>query len=290
MRALSLLLAFCAAGLVSAHGFLNSLTINGMAYIGNKPSENSSDPIQSIIRQVKTQRPNTNASNPAVNCGPEALAASQVAEANPGDSLTFSWKQVNNSNWPHVLGPMMTYMASCGSSTCDKFDATRARWFKINQVGRKDGSANWAQWDVAQGRADNVTIPPTLASGNYLVRHECINLQLANSIAMAEFYPACLQFRIGGNQSGHPNDNELVSLPGAYSNDDQGLYNPIGFNNPEVPYVFPGPPVAAFVFSSETNDITTPRTSRSSRCTAYSPFLTFSNLLMFGMVWQMLGF
>lgn len=37
---------------------------------------------------------------------------------------------------------MLTYMASCGSTTCDKFDITQAKWFKIQQLGMMDAS-NW---------------------------------------------------------------------------------------------------------------------------------------------------
>ena len=43
----------------------------------------------------------------------------------------------------------MTYMASCGSTTCDKFDVTKAEWFKISEDGRKsDGSGDWIQMDL----------------------------------------------------------------------------------------------------------------------------------------------
>lgn len=47
-------------------------------------------------------------------------------------------------------GPLLTYMASCGSTTCDKFDSTSAKWFKIDQVGTKAGDANtWVQADIS---------------------------------------------------------------------------------------------------------------------------------------------
>jgi hypothetical protein len=39
----------------------------------------------------------------------------------------------------------MTYMASC-DTTCDKFNGSTAKWFKIDQIG-KDGST-WYQQDV----------------------------------------------------------------------------------------------------------------------------------------------
>jgi hypothetical protein len=166
---------------------------------------------------------------------------------------------------------MLTYMASCGASSCDQFDATQAKWFKIRQVGRKDGNAEWVQQDVCMsqsylvrsfdnnflkitltlvdGGVDTVTIPTNLAPGNYLIRHEIIALHLAIQRRGAEFYPACTQLRVGGSQSGKPADSELVSFPGAYSDDDPGIYDPDVYN-PDVPYQFPGPKVAAFVPAS----------------------------------------
>lgn len=94
-----------------------------------------------------------------------------------------------------------------------------------------------------------MTIPNNLASGNYLIRHEIIALHLATRRRGAEFYPACAQLRISGSQTGKANESELVSFPGAYSDDDPGIYVPDVYNT-NVEYIFPGPPVAAFVGSS----------------------------------------
>jgi hypothetical protein len=122
---------------------------------------------------------------------------------------------------------MLTYMASCGSATCDQFDSTKARWFKIQEIARKAGpGTDWAQIDLMRGATARVTIPATLAPGNYLIRHEIIALHLANSKGGAEFYPSCTQLRVGGTQSGKADDSELVSLPGAYSDNDPGIYDP----------------------------------------------------------------
>ena len=44
---------------------------------------------------------------------------------------------------------MLTYMASCGSTTCDEFDPADAKWFKIQQIGRKNGNGDWAQADLS---------------------------------------------------------------------------------------------------------------------------------------------
>ena len=83
------------AAYVSAHGFVRTLTINGQAYTGNIPAGTDSP---SVIRQINTTFPNYGASNPSLNCGPDATAGTLVANANPGDTLTFLWKDVGLSN------------------------------------------------------------------------------------------------------------------------------------------------------------------------------------------------
>jgi hypothetical protein len=95
MRTTSLFVPLLVAAFVSAHGFLHVLTINGKAYTGNAPLATDSP---SVIRQVITPEPNKPASNPALTCGPSSTPAALVASANPGDSLTFSWKGEDLSN------------------------------------------------------------------------------------------------------------------------------------------------------------------------------------------------
>ena len=91
----SLFVPLLAAAFVSAHGFLNAVNINGQLYTGNVPLAPDNP---SIIRQVVSPNPNKGASNPALTCGPNSTAAALVANANPGDSLTFSWKGADLSN------------------------------------------------------------------------------------------------------------------------------------------------------------------------------------------------
>lgn len=162
---------------------------------------------------------------------------------------------------------MLTYLASCGSTTSDKCDAQSAKWFKIDQVGQvSPGSNTWAMQSVSSyhsllsqqettlifppvtGSLAMVKLPSNLAPGNYLVRHELISLQLAVSPGGAEFYPACAQLKVGGSGTGVPTQSELVSFPGAYSDTDPGIYDPQVYN-PGQTYTFPGPPIAAFVGS-----------------------------------------
>jgi hypothetical protein len=95
MKTTSLFVPLLTAAFVSAHGFLSAVTINGQAYSGNVPLA-ADNP--SIIRQVVSPFPNKGASNPALTCGPNSTAAALVANANPGDSLTFTWKGADLSN------------------------------------------------------------------------------------------------------------------------------------------------------------------------------------------------
>ena len=173
MKTTSCYVPLLAAAYVSAHGFVRTLTINGQDYTGNIPAGTNSP---SVIRQINTTFPNYGASNPSLNCGPGATPGTLVASANPGDTLAFSWKDVGLINvrylfiffydtfvfimiffykWPHNTGPIMTYLANCGSTTCDKYDPTNAKWFKIHQVGKQpNNNALWVQAEVSKLSSD----------------------------------------------------------------------------------------------------------------------------------------
>jgi len=225
--------------LVAAHGFVQDMTIDGKFIKGNGVGGGAQP---SGIRQVFSQDPIKGATNPDVNCGSGAKPASLVLDANPGSQLTFDWRTANGGKWPHNTGPILTYMASCGNQTCDQFDTTKAKWFKIKQDGRKD-DGNWVQQDLMNGGVANAQIPSTIAPGNYMVRHEIIALHLGTSMGGAEFYVGCAQLRIGGSGSGVPSPNDLVSLPGAYSDPDPGIFDPQAFDA-SAQYVFPGPAIS----------------------------------------------
>lgn len=225
--------------MVSGHGFVQDITLDGKFFKGNPVGGPPTGP--SAIRQVNSQNPIKGAMNRNVNCGNGATPASLVLDANPGSKLTFNWRAADGSKWPHNTGPILTYMASCGNTTCDKFDPINAQWFKIQQDGRKS-NGDWQQVDLFNGGVSAASIPDTLAPGNYMVRHEIIALHLATALGGAEFYEGCVQLRVGGNQTGAPKTSDLVSLPGAYSDNDPGIFDPNAFD-PQSKYVFPGPPV-----------------------------------------------
>ncbi|KAF9269749.1 hypothetical protein L218DRAFT_890571 [Marasmius fiardii PR-910] len=231
---------------VSAHGYIATVDINGKDFPGNIPNGETKP---SIIRQIGDVSPVKGANNKDLFCGISEQVASDIATANPGDTISFDWRGGDNSFWPHNTGPMLTYMASCGSDPCNKFDNRNAKWFKIQQVGRKSKGQEWAQADLMKGAVATIKLPSTIAPGNYLIRHEIIALHLAENEGGAEFYPGCAQLTVGGNQNGRPTDDETVTFPGAYSDTDPGILVKNAFDA-NADYDFPGPAIAKFVSGS----------------------------------------
>ena len=116
---------------------------------------------------------------------------------------------------------------------------------------------------IVNGGNATASLPSTLAAGKYLLRHEIIALHLATSLGGAEFYPACAQIQVGGSETGGPTPDELVSIPGAYHDDDPGIFDPQVFNT-SAPYVFPGPAIASFVGATTSGTTSTSPSGNSS--------------------------
>ncbi|KAG8221713.1 glycoside hydrolase family 61 protein [Butyriboletus roseoflavus] len=241
----STLLSLLLPALVSAHGYVNKVSIDGTVYQGNTVGTTAT--VSSVIRQINTNSPVKGATNPDLNCGSGAQLAADVANANPGSTVEVYWVggTTGTSPWPHNTGPIMHYMAACQGS-CSSYNSSGAKWFKISEQGLQSGNASWYMAELQSGSPATVTIPSTLAAGNYLLRSEIISLQLAMTQGGAEFYPACIQLSVGGSQTGQPSSSDTVTFPGGYSDTDPGILTP-NIYNPPIMYTFPGPPVAAFV-------------------------------------------
>ncbi|KAL7278167.1 hypothetical protein ACG7TL_008140 [Trametes sanguinea] len=265
--ALSLL---AAVPLVSAHGYVANVTIDGKAYKGNTPNSNS---VQSPIRMINDVSPVKGTDNQYLSCGQNAQKAALVADAAPGSKVSFQWVSGTGGNWPHNVGPLMTYMASCGSTGCASFDSANAKWFKIQEDGlHSDGT--WAMNTIYQGKPAEIQLPSNIAPGEYLIRHEILALHTAMSLGGAEFYPSCTQLKISGSQTGKP--NETVSFPGAYSDTDPGIL--IDAYDLKTAYIFPGPAVSNLagktildgVAVADTVNSTTASSTKASTSTAQS--------------------
>ncbi|KAI0665589.1 glycosyl hydrolase family 61-domain-containing protein [Trametes maxima] len=222
---------------VTAHGYVGQITVDGTAYKGNTPNSNN---VKSPIRMIDDVSPVKGATNKYLSCDQNAQKALDVAAAKPGSKVSFQWVNGSGGNWSHNVGPLMTYMASCGGAGCAAFDSADAKWFKIAQAGRL-ANGTWAQAALTTGAAPTVQLPDDIAPGEYLIRHEIIALHAAMSAGGAEFYPSCAQLAIEGSGPGVA-PNATMTFPGAYEDTDAGLlvdvYDLVGA------YVFPGPAIS----------------------------------------------
>jgi len=243
---LAFLFATLVPTLVSAHGYIGTITVNGKTYTGPAPEASTNN---SPIRQITTIDPVKDIGGSIMSCGQNAptAGAPQTMTAAAGSVLTFTWTD-GPAKWPHNTGPLMNYMAPCDNGDCSTFDGTKGQWFKVQQDGRKpDG--DWLQVDLFNGGSVNATIPANIKPGLYMWRHEIIALHLAQSPQGAEFYPACIQMNITGKGNAVPAKTDLLSFPGAYAWTDPGILVPNVYD-PGSTYTFPGGPIASFIASN----------------------------------------
>jgi lytic cellulose monooxygenase (C1-hydroxylating) len=104
------------------------------------------------------------------------------------------------------LGPVLDYMANC-NGLCKTVDKTTLNWFKIDQKGLLGGGnpGTWATDTlIANNNSWTVTIPPTLKTGNYVIRHEIIALHAAGAPDGARAYPFCFNLAVTGTGTAAP--------------------------------------------------------------------------------------
>ncbi|EIW63682.1 uncharacterized protein TRAVEDRAFT_34449 [Trametes versicolor FP-101664 SS1] len=204
-------LALIAPTVVNAHGYIHTYEIGGTSYSGWLPfSDPYESPVPSRIeRKIPSDGPilDVTSSDLACNKGGET-GVKAIATAAAGSKITFDWQ-----SWPaDHMGPVTTYMTDC-KGDCSTFDASNAKWFKIDAAGYTNGQ--WAATQlIANGAKWTSTIPSELKAGEYLVRHEIIALHDAGA---PQFYPSCAQVKVTGSGTQVPSGSSLVSIPGLYT-------------------------------------------------------------------------
>jgi len=158
---------------------------------------------------------------------------------------------------PSHKGPVIAYLAKVTNAT--QTDVTGLKWFKIYEDGYDPSTQTWAVDRLIANKGKvNFTIPPCIASGQYLLRHEIIALHAASTYPGAQFYMECAQLQITGGGNVSP---ATVSFPGAYSGSDPGITINI-YYPPVTSYIVPGPSVFSCGGSgSTTSNPTKPTTS-----------------------------
>lgn len=205
----------------------------------------------------------TKIDSPNMACGPGAAAsASQIANVTAGSTVEFGWRSGSPPTpWPHVRGPVLTYMGKCSGAASD-CDAASMRWFKIDEQGFEADGVTWTQALYNQGKTTTATVPAALQNGNYLVRHEIVALH----VLPAEFYISCIQVSVSGGSDAPTDvpDAFLATFPGGYSPQDPGVTADVFSQFKPADYQFPGPKL---FFADSGNSTSTPASSSSSSST-----------------------
>ncbi|RSL85556.1 hypothetical protein CEP51_003301, partial [Fusarium floridanum] len=167
-----------------------------------------------------------------INCHKNSAPGAASVSVKAGGEVAFEW-----SAWPEShFGPVFTYVAKC-SGECSAADPSTLKWVKIDEGGIDIAAQKWAATDLIENNNTWVTtVPSTLASGNYVFRHEIIAMHGAGETNGAQNYPQCFNIEITGGGSDNP---EGVLGTELYSATDAGIkFNPYG----EITsYEIPGP-------------------------------------------------
>lgn len=243
-----------------AHSYISSFVVDGIIYPGFVPVNHDEDPSMNppVLAAWSTDVDDDgwvgelDYAQPDIICHLNAGNANGNAPVEAGDFITFQW-----NGWPESHhGPIITYMAYCGqdASACMVTDKTELEFFGVDAVGLIDPSATLHEYYTAFGiwatdvliytnHTYTVQIPPTLAPGNYVIRHEIIALHYALLPGLGpQHYPQCIDVMISGEGTDVPEGvlgTELYGNP----EDEAGLKYDIS-QDPLPPYTIPGPGLA----------------------------------------------
>jgi cellulase len=236
------LAALAGAATVVAHGHVNDIIVNGVQWPGYDPTvfPYMSNP-PTVAGWTTSQTDNGFVAPSAftsgdIICHRNASNAGGHAVVAAGDKVFIQW-----NTWPEShKGPVIDYLANCGSTGCESVDKTALKFFKIDEVGLVDGSSAPGTWGSDQLIANNnswlVEIPPTIEPGFYVLRHEIIALHSAGSSDGAQAYPQCFNLQVTGGGSDSPAGTLGESLYGA---SDPGIL--VNIYQTLSTYTIPGP-------------------------------------------------
>ncbi|KAI0275209.1 glycosyl hydrolase family 61-domain-containing protein [Gloeopeniophorella convolvens] len=220
---LSLCVFLSALPAVQGHGQVHTVYTTSPAATWVAADAYANANASSPLRKLNTYGPVSDFTTPEITCGPGGnVPVSVLAEVHAGSVVTFDWGSWSSDH----PGPVMTYIASCGSGGCANFKGdSGAVWVKIDQDSYNPNRANlpWGESFLHLTPSQYlVTVPSGLANGEYILRHELLGLHVAGQYMGAQFYPNCLQIKVtNGGSTALPTG---IALPGAYDpNDTNGV-------------------------------------------------------------------
>jgi len=228
---------------VVAHGTVSGIVADGVYYTGYNPSFQYMNPLPVIPAWSTPQDLDNGFVSPSaystadIICHKAATNGQIAAPVKAGGKVEFQW-----TPWPTShKGPMIDYLANC-NGPCETVDKSTLKWFKIDAVGlispTQMSDGYWAS-DVmiANNNSWTVVIPPTIAQGNYVVRHETIALHAAGQANGAQNYPFCFNLAITSSGSASPAGVLGTAL---YQATDPGIVYDI-YQSTLATYTIPGP-------------------------------------------------
>ncbi|KAF4630977.1 hypothetical protein G7Y89_g7155 [Cudoniella acicularis] len=254
MRYSTFLVVAALAFVANAHTTIWNIYVNDIDQgIGNSAS--------GYIRSPPNNNPVKDITSSDMTCNVNNVATTKTVTVAAGDKITFEWHHDTNSASDDIIasshkGPVLVYIAPTSSNGAGDV------WVKLAEDGYT--GSTWAVDTLITNKGKHsVTLPSTLAAGDYLLRGEIIALHEAdtgynvNSARGAQFYMECVQVTVTG--SGSTTLPAGVSIPGAYSYTDPGVvFNLYGsFTS----YTIPGPAVWSGASSGSSSNSTTPVSS-----------------------------
>ncbi|KZT72727.1 lytic polysaccharide monooxygenase [Daedalea quercina L-15889] len=235
MKAFFAALVAAAVTSVTAHYTLPDFIMNGAA---------TSD--WEYVRETQnyeTNMPLTDATSPLIRCYENNTAAStSTATVQAGATVGFQ----ANGDFYHP-GYFSAYMSAASPEADSEEAGTSQTWFKIWQdtptyTPGTDGQPGTLSFPLETTDQFTFRIPPSLPSGQYLIRGEQIALHVASTYGGAQFYLSCAQVNVENGGDGDP--TPLVSFPGVYTGYEPGILIDI-YDLPSnfTGYVAPGPAV-----------------------------------------------
>ncbi|KAG2420775.1 endoglucanase IV precursor [Aspergillus terreus] len=230
------------ATLVAGHGYVSGIVADGKYYSGYLVDKYSymDDPPETIGWSTTATDlgfvDGTGYDTVDIACHKGSAPGALTATVPAGSKIEMQW-----NTWPESHhGPVLNYLAPCNGD-CAQADKSSLEFFKIEAEGLIDGSSPPGQWATDELISNNntavVTIPASIASGNYVLRHEIIGLHSAGNLNGAQNYPQCINIEITGGGSTKPSG---VSATTFYKNTDPGIKFDI-YSDLSGGYPMPGP-------------------------------------------------
>lgn len=232
---------------VSAHGYVSDIIIDGESHVGYNPTNAPWEPQQDSIGWENWATdtgfvPSTDLQDDNIICHIDGKNPPKSASVAAGTEITLQWTE-----WPRSHhGPVIDYLAKC-EGDCETVDKTSLRFFKIAELGQLElgaGAGETGYWAsdkfIDDGSLWKVTIPESIAPGNYVLRHEQIALHEGLEHGRTQMYPQCINLEITGGGSDNP---EGVLGTELYSAEEPGILYNIYNDESNPVYTIPGPDV-----------------------------------------------